>query len=94
MKNGKLNIIIFLFAFSLNGFIVQSQERVDSLLNVFQGASDSIKNVVLDELVDEYLPVSLEKSLEYAIQSLEIANYNNNQVWISDAYTRIGQVYF
>jgi len=94
MKNGKLNIIIFLFAFSLNGFIVQSQEKVDSLLNVFQGASDSLKKVVLDELVDEYLPVSLEKSLEYAIQSLEVANYNNNQIWISDAYTRIGQVYF
>ncbi len=94
MKNGKLNIIIFLFAFSLNGFIVQSQEKVDSLLNVFQGASDSLKKVVLDELVDEYLPVSLEKSLEYAIQSLEVANYNSNQIWISDAYTRIGQVYF
>lgn len=94
MKNGKLNIIIFLFAFSLNGFVVQSQEKIDSLINVFQDASDSVKKIVLDELVDEYLPVSLEKSLEYAIQSLEIANYNSNQVWISDAYTRIGQIYF
>lgn len=94
MKKLKLNIVLVLFIFSLFGFSSYGQGDSDSLLNSLSGAKDSTKLNILAELIEENLTLSLEKSLEFAFQSLEIANYNDNQLWISDAYTKIGQIYF
>ena len=94
MKRSTIHIILFLFVFSLNGLYSSAQVKIDSLLNLVELSTDSTKLIILNELIDEYLPVSHAKSLEYAFQSLEIATQNDNQIWISDAYTKIGQIYY
>lgn len=93
MKRSTIHIL-FLFLFSIKGLCSFAQVKTDSLLNLIELSTDSTKLIILNELIDEYLPVSQAKSLEYAFQSLEIANLNDNQIWISDAYTKIGQIYY
>ena len=93
MKIRTRHIILTLFVLYLSIFRISGQTRTDSLESLFTDASDYIKILILDELIDEYAAISLEKSLEYANQSLEIGLRKNNQRWIADSYNKIGNIY-
>ena len=93
MKIKTRHIILTLFVLYLSVFRISGQTRTDSLESLFADASDYIKILILGELIDEYAAISLEKSLEYANQSLEIGLRKNNQRWIADSYNKIGNIY-
>jgi tetratricopeptide (TPR) repeat protein len=93
MKIRTKHIILTLFVLYLSIFRISGQTRTDSLESLFADASDYIKILILGELIDEYATISLEKSLEYANQSLEIGLRKNNQRWIADSYNKIGNIY-
>ncbi|MCK4359636.1 MAG: tetratricopeptide repeat protein [Candidatus Cloacimonetes bacterium] len=74
MKKIILNILIIFITSSL----FPSTTKIDSLENVLKTISGNEKVCLLNELSKEYLKISVEKSLEYSTQALELAEKLEN----------------
>ena len=83
--------ILLLLIFSLNLF---SQTKIDSLETQLKIVKGEEKIEVLNELVTAYDAVSYTKSLDYAIQALELTKKFKSKENIADISDRIGRIYF
>lgn len=68
-------------------------QLIDSLLLQLSSVSDTYRIELLNELSKNHWTISLEKSIEYAQQALEIAKRLNYQQGIADAINRMGNAY-
>ncbi|MFP4060062.1 MAG: tetratricopeptide repeat protein [Bacteroidales bacterium] len=62
------------------------QDRLDSLENVLETVTKEEKFTLLTDLVLENLNISLNKSIEYAIKSIVVANELNDSLKIGEAH--------
>jgi len=74
-----LKNIIIIFAILLStSSLFSKTTKIDSPENKLKNISNNEKICVLNELSKEYLKISVEKSLEYSTQALELAEKLNN----------------
>ena len=84
------HIVLFIFLFFQNGQLYAAESTIDSLINKINEADAHDKVDLLNEISREYWSVSLEKSLVYAREALELAIRLNNKNGIANALNRIG----
>lgn len=81
-------LLISSFSFSQNNRTI-----IDSLFNKLKTADDKSKVEILNSLSQSYWEYSLDSSLYFANEALNLAHVNHDKKGISDAYNRIGNVY-
>jgi signal transduction histidine kinase/Tfp pilus assembly protein PilF len=87
--------IAFLFVLWLLPFNqALTQSETDSLLSLLEGSSPREKVVILNELSRIHWSVSLEESMNYAVQALEMAELHVDSQGRADALNRIGNVHY
>jgi signal transduction histidine kinase/tetratricopeptide (TPR) repeat protein len=91
----KAKLLVFLSFFLLSTILYSQNERkeIDSLLNVLENTEEKQKIDILNELSIKYWNFSLDSSLYFANEALNIAHIFHDQKGISDSYNRIGNVY-
>jgi signal transduction histidine kinase len=82
-----------LFIVLMNANLCFSQVNLDSLEAILPTVADSVKVIVLQELAIAYGKVSPEKGLDYAEQSIDIAEKLNNIEQYVKAFTTMGEAY-
>ena len=91
MKNTFYIIILFLFiAIQVKA---TNTEQVDSLYNALIYANDSVKSHVLNELSWELRNSEPEKSIEYGLEAIKLAERYNDYEEIVQAHSFIGVAY-
>ncbi len=71
-----------------------AREEVDTLNEIISSVNDPEKIKALNKLADKYMESSLEKSLSFANQALEIAEKIQDKQIIADCYRKIGSIYY
>ncbi len=91
----KAKLLLFLSFYFLSTILYSQNERkvIDSLLNVLENTEEKHKIDILNELSQEYWRFSLDSSLYFANEALNLAHIVQDKKGISDAYNRIGNVY-
>jgi len=91
----KAQPILFLSFFFLSTILYSQNERkeIDSLLNILENTEEKQKIEILNEISIKYWNFSLDSSLYFANEALNIAHIFQDKKGISDAYNRIGNVY-
>lgn len=88
-------IVLFFFAlFSIHSSGQNNQVLIDSLKKEVRFAEDNEKTSIYNNISRAYWFISLDSSRHYAEKALEIAVDLNDGEGISDAYNRIGNVYY
>jgi len=90
VKNFFVTVVFLLFSM----FICAQQNKTDSLLLLFQSAKDNRKVDLLNELSISSRNISLNKSLDYANQAIDLALKMNYKFGEADGYKNKGVVYF
>lgn len=85
MKKIILNILIIFITSSLFPLTT----KIDSLENALKTISNNEKICVLNKLSKEYLKISVEKSLEYSTQALQLAEKLKNNKEKADALSNL-----
>lgn len=89
--------IYFSFAFILLSITLFSQnerQTIDSLFNELKKTDDKNKVEIFNKISTNYLNISLDSSLYFANEALNLAHIVQDKKGLSDAYNRIGNVYF
>jgi signal transduction histidine kinase len=87
----KFLYFLIIFIISINLF---SQANIDSLETQLKIVNSKERIDVLDELVKVYDSISYTKSLDYALQALELTIKFKNKEDIADSSDRIGRIYY
>jgi len=93
MLKSKILALLLITAFLINATAQNDRKVIDSLFVQLELAKDEQKIDILNELAFSYWRYSLDSSLYYATEALNIAHILKSQKGISDAYNRIGNVY-
>jgi len=93
MLKSKILTILLIAAFFISATAQENRKIIDSLFTQLELAKDEQKIDILNELAFNYWRYSLDSSLYYATEALNIAHILKSQKGISDAYNRIGNVY-
>jgi signal transduction histidine kinase/DNA-binding NarL/FixJ family response regulator/tetratricopeptide (TPR) repeat protein len=67
--------------------------EIDSLTNLFNQSSDSVKVILYQELILAYQDVDFSKSISIGDDAIKMAEENKNDFWKAKFYTVIGNVY-
>jgi len=94
MRTIKLYLTIIFLTISLFVFSQDSRHVIDSLFTALDNASDKDKIEILNSISMNYWDFSLDSSLYFANEALNLAHILNDKKGVSDAYNRIGNVYF
>ncbi|MDA3954464.1 MAG: tetratricopeptide repeat protein [Bacteroidales bacterium] len=89
----KLYISSILLFLSLFSFSQNDRTIIDSLFKELETANDKSKIDILNNLSKNYWKFSIDSSLYFANEALNLAHIAQSQKGISDAYNRIGNVY-
>jgi signal transduction histidine kinase/tetratricopeptide (TPR) repeat protein len=91
----KAKLLLFLSFYFLSTILYSQNERkvIDSLLNVLENTEEKQKIDILNELSQKYWSFSLDSSLYFANEALNLSHIVQDKKGISDAYNRIGNVY-
>lgn len=93
MPNRSVLLLLFLVSwFSLNSFLAVGQSIADLEKELSLAKEDTARLQILTDLNWAYLPVSLSKSREIALQEIELAEKNNLPKWIAQGYNDLGIV--
>ncbi|MBU8892435.1 MAG: tetratricopeptide repeat-containing sensor histidine kinase [Bacteroidales bacterium] len=93
MHKVKFILLVTLTFISSLSFSQNERTVIDSLLNELESADDENKIEILNELSLKYWNFSLDSSLYFANEALNMAHIVQDKKGISDAYNRIGNVY-
>ncbi len=95
MKTLYIVLFIFIDLSFLPGFSQDTSPEIDSLISVLKSCSEKNRFDVLTRISDGYLNYSLDKSREYAIQSLDFAKRikDKNKIATSDKKLGIIEYY-
>ncbi|MCK5028555.1 MAG: tetratricopeptide repeat protein [Bacteroidales bacterium] len=93
MYKAKLLLLISFYFLSTILYSQNERKVIDSLLNVLENTEEKQKIDILNELSLKYWNFSLDSSLYFANEALNIAHIVQDKKGISDAYNRIGNVY-
>ena len=93
MQKIKLYISAILMLISLFSFSQDNRQAIDSLFNELEKADDKSKIEILNNISRNYWNFSLDSSLYFANEALNLAHIVHDKKGISDAYNRIGNVY-
>lgn len=93
MYLSKLYISSILLFLSLFSFSQDDKTIIDSLINKIKTSDNKSKVEILNNLSKSYWEYSLDSSLYYANEALNLAHMIKDKKGISDAYNRIGNVY-
>ena len=85
--------ILFIFISTLL-FAQTEKQQIDSLLFELEHSDDNAKIDILNDLSQKYWYISLDSSFYFANEALNLAHIIKDKKGISDAYNRIGNVYF
>lgn len=94
MRTSKLIVILILIISSFSALAQEPRQVLDSLFTQLEEATDKDKIDILNEISMNYWDYSLDSSLYFANEALNLAHILNNKEGISDSYNRIGNVYF
>lgn len=86
-----INVFVF---FSVLLIAQNERQVIDSLLNKLEESNDALKVEILNELSMNYWQISLDSSFYFANEALNLAHIIQDKKGVSDAYNRIGNVYF
>jgi len=78
---------------SLYSFSQDNRQAIDSLFNELEKADDKAKIEIFNNISKNYWDYSLDSSLFYANEALNLAHIVQDKKGISDAYNKIGNVY-
>jgi signal transduction histidine kinase/tetratricopeptide (TPR) repeat protein len=70
------------------------RQKIDSLFFELEYADDNVKVDLLNEISQNYWQISLDSSFYFANEALNLAHITQDKKGISDAYNRIGNVYY
>lgn len=90
MRKFTRHIIALFILFSPGGKILADENIIDSLRQQLSLTADSNKIEILNDLSRAYWSISLDSSLKYAQNALEIAELYNNIKGIANAFNRMG----
>ncbi|HAF29201.1 MAG TPA: hypothetical protein DCG75_09160 [Bacteroidales bacterium] len=93
MQKLKLFFSLILLIQSFSSFSQNERQIIDSLFNVLEKADDKTKIEILNKISTNYLDYSLDSSLYFANEALNLAHIIHDKKGISDAYNGIGNVY-
>ncbi|MCD4834779.1 MAG: tetratricopeptide repeat-containing sensor histidine kinase [Bacteroidales bacterium] len=93
MQKIKLYISAVLMLISLYSFSQGNRQAIDSLFIELEKADDKAKIEILNNISRNYWNFSLDSSLYFANEALNLAHIVQDKKGISDAYNRIGNVY-
>jgi len=93
MHKVKLLLLISLYFLSSVLYSQNDRKAIDSLLNLLENTEEKQKTNILNELSIKYWDFSLDSSLYFANEALNIAHIFQDKKGIADAYNRIGNVY-
>jgi len=86
--------VLLVIVLSLFGEVLQAQNNLDSLKKVLSGTKDTEKRAqIYYQLAIEYAKIDLQKSLETALDGLQLAINSENEKLTIDFYAYIGTVY-
>lgn len=94
MRTIKLTLTFILSFIYLCTFSQERRQELDSLFTELHKADDREKIEILNNISMNYWNYSLDSSLYFANEALNLAHILNDKKGISDAYNRIGNVYF
>ncbi len=92
LKKG-IYIFTVLIFMSLTKYAQSERQILDSLFLALNKANEKGKIEVLNNISQNYWKISLDSSLYYANEALNLAHIVQDKKGISDAYNRIGNVY-
>lgn len=84
------------FTILIISFICNAQDQsqtIDSLFLQLEKADDQTKIDILNNISQSYWNISLDSSLYFANEALNLAHIHEDKKGISDSYNRIGNVY-
>jgi len=91
----RFTLLTFLLLFiGFYTFAQNSRQVIDSLMQELNTAEKKEQIEILNSISRNYWNLSLDSSLYFANEALNIAHTINNKKGISDAYNRIGNVYY
>jgi len=93
MLKSKILALLLIATFIVSAYAQNDRRAIDSLFIRLELANDEEKIDIFNELAYNYWRYSLDSSLYYATEALNIAHILKSQKGISDAYNRIGNVY-
>ena len=93
MQKIKLYISAVLTFLTLYSFSQDNRQTIDSLFNKLEKADDKDKIEILNNISKSYWNYSLDSSLYFANEALNLAHIVQDKKGISDAYNKIGNVY-
>ncbi|MCD4834780.1 MAG: tetratricopeptide repeat-containing sensor histidine kinase [Bacteroidales bacterium] len=93
MQKIKLYISAVLTFLTLYSFSQDNRQTIDSLFNELEKADDKDKIEILNNISKNYWDYSLDSSLYFANEALNLAHIVQDKKGISDAYNKIGNVY-
>ncbi len=93
MQKIKLHFSLILIVLSLSLFSQNERHETDSLFKELEKADDKTKIEILNKISISYLNYSLDSSLYFANEALNLAHIIQDKKGISDAYNGIGNVY-
>ena len=89
----KTKIFLLLFCYLTISLFSQNSKNIDSLLNIAKIAKDDTsKSNLLNEISATYLEINLDKSLDFAKQSLALSEKIAFKKGIANAYFLIGNI--
>ena len=94
MRTIKLYFTLIILISSLSTFSQNNRSAIDSLFNELDKASDKDKIEILNNISMNYWDYSLDSSLYFANEALNLAHILNDKKGIADSYNRIGNVYY
>ncbi|MCB2194969.1 MAG: tetratricopeptide repeat-containing sensor histidine kinase [Bacteroidetes bacterium] len=94
MRTSKLTFIIILLISTLYAVAQEQRQILDSLFKELNTAADKEKIDILNNISMSYWNQSLDSSLYFANEALNLAHILNDKKGVSDSYNRIGNVYF
>ena len=93
MQKIKLYISAVLTFITLYSFSQDNRQTIDSLFNELEKADDKDKIEILNNISSNYWEYSLDSSLYFANEALNLAHIVQDKKGISDAYNKIGNIY-
>lgn len=94
MRTSKLTLIIIFLISTLYAIPQDQRQVLDSLFTEMDKAGDKEKIDILNNISMNYWNYSLDSSLYFANEALNLSHILNDKKGISDSYNRIGNVYF
>ncbi|MDY6801635.1 MAG: tetratricopeptide repeat-containing sensor histidine kinase [Bacteroidota bacterium] len=86
--------LFLLFFLSLPTFSQNTRQVIDSLLNTLETTEEKNKIELLNNISRNYWEISLDSSLYFANEALNLAHILKDKKGLSDVYNRIGNVYY